>query len=221
MNRKNSPAIALFGIMLAVSFLVNARAADSPNLSQPSRRGTSKGSANGVSKNEMDQLVDFLLKNGTDNHIGEKFTNIMGGSPSLVKQGLIMKERHGKDISQLVCQLAYVESSTAEATDGKRPLCIYLTNVKGSGHDEERQLFRVDLDGHLEKAVIARAKRDDDGRDIPGSATPLDQDIDSSETKKAFAAQMVQVRAWLKKQKLSAKAAAPADDVAAPIQTAP
>ncbi len=229
MDRTDRSVIALMGIMMAVSFLVNARAAETPNFNQASKKTDLKDSLSDR-KSEMDQLVDLLLKNGDEFNFKEHIAaaiGLPGPMPSKVAT-VVKKERtveHGFDSFARLCYLVYENPSEASAQGGKRPVCVYLRKHVVSGYDDADLYFRVNLDGRLEKVVTVQSKRDVDGKAVGGSAIPSEQDIESSESKKSFATEMAEMRKWLKAQRiLLAKANATKPNEAAGsdhTQTAP
>jgi len=206
--------------MIAVSLHVNANSAQKPDVNQVSSKTELKDSVSGT-RNDISQLVDFLLKNGDDFLFKEHFAPVLGlPGPTPSKKAIVVAEdrkaEHGFDSFGRACYLVY--DKTTDADQGvKHPVCIYLRRHVVSGFDDDDRYFRVNLDGKLEKIVMIRGKRDINGKAILGSGVPSDQDIESSEPKKEFAAEMTAMKKWLKVQQklLLAKAPAPAASAAA------
>jgi hypothetical protein len=199
---------SLLGSMLAVAPLVNSQENVSPKINPPSP----------ASKNDIAQLVDFLLKNGEENPFKEYLAPVVGlPGPMPAKGQTISEEHHGKDKDVHECYVVYEPPSDATGSQSQHPVCLYLHRRKVSGHDDESQYFRINLKGQLDKVVMILAKRDDNGNPVPGSGSAHDQDIASSESKKEFAAEMIAMRKWLKTQQklLLAKATAPAASASA------
>jgi hypothetical protein len=198
---------SLLGSMLAVTPLVNGQENSTPKINSP------------ASKNDIAQLIDVLLKSGEDSLVKEHLAPAIGlPGPMPVKSQTISDEHHGRDLNGHECFLVYKQSEDATGSQSKRPFCIYLHRHKISGHDDESQYFRINLDGQLDKVVMILGKRDDDGKIVPGAGIARDQDIESSESKKEFAVEMAGMKKWLKTQQklLAAKSASPAASATAP-----
>ena len=200
MDRKIGSAIMLTGIMIAVSHPVNANAAESAS---PNRRANTDGLRDSVSDNKSDisTLVDYLQKHGDEWLIKEHLAPVLGlPGPMPSRMATFSNEdhstSHGFDHLARVCILVY-ENTPAS----KQPRCIYLEKHLVTGYDDETRYYRISLEGKLEKAIVSRGKRDAMGKPVIGSGVASDQDINSIETRKAFAAEMAAMRKWLKAQK--------------------
>jgi hypothetical protein len=150
-----------------------------------------------------------MMRNGIDSRYGENLApsvGLPGARP--VKGNNIRSKKFDKKRGGLDCAVVYEESAEETAYDGKRPVCIFLETMKTSGQDGEGLFYRLSLDGHLERVIHKRFKFGDDGKAVRGSAVDNDEDINSPEVKKALAAEMADLRQWLKQQqKVVAKAA--------------
>lgn len=190
----------LLRIMLGAFFVVNASAKELPTPNHQPAKADLKDSVKDTTKNELSQLISLLLKTGKDGQIPENVAPDVGLPGSRPAKGVVIKDTS--------CVLVYEQSSDS-ANDGKRPLCILLSKHRQSGLDTEREFYNVNLDGQLERFLFQRGKVDEQGRPVQGSSIQSYPDINSSEVKKAFAAEMREVRAWLRQQmKVAAKTAA-------------
>lgn len=181
---------------------VKTQAADLPNVNPAARKTDLKGSAkDNAAKKDLAQIIDFMMKNGNDIRIGENLAPVIGLPRSMpAKSKNIRNKINGKERDALNCAVIYEETDDSSASGGKKPVCIYLMKVTESPRFQDAQYFRINLDGRLEKVVTNRAKKDDDGKIIPGSGIALDDDLDSSAVRKTFAAEMREVKAWLMAQ---------------------
>jgi hypothetical protein len=214
--------IALVVSMLALIPVVNTFAEGTPT-----PKADLKDSVKDSDKKDLAQLIDFLLKNGNDVQIGEDLglaIGLPGARPA--KSKAVRNKINGKDRDALNCALIYEETTDASVPGSKKPTCIYLMKVADSPRIKVSQFFRINLNGQLERVITNRAKRDDEGKIIPGAGVELDDDKDSSAVRKTYTAELHEVRAWLKQQlKLAAKtttasAAKPEDAVRASAETA-
>lgn len=179
---------------------VKTRAADLPNVSHGTRKVDSKDSAKDTG-NEFKQLVDLVMTNGLDSRYGENFAPHVGLPGARPAKGKNIRSRKiYKDRGGLNCAVVYEESSEETQYPGKRPICIFLEVSKISGQDSTGRYYRLSLDGRLEKVLTTSGKNDENGKPVRGSAVSTDEDINSPEVKKAFAAEMADVRQWLKQQ---------------------
>lgn len=200
MRRPATAAILLASIVVFPA-AVKTRAADLPNVSQAARKADLKDSVKDT-KNEFKQIVDFMMRNGIDGHYGENLApavGLPGARP--VKGDNIRSKKFDKKRGGLNCSVVYEESPEATEYGGKRPICIFLSTAKLSGQESEGRYYKLSLDGHLERVALVRDKRDENGKGVRGSAVWTDVDVNSPEVKKAFAAEMADVRQWLKQQK--------------------
>lgn len=203
------PTVTLLFLASIAAFpaAVKTRAADLPNPRAGSRKTDLKDSVKDT-KNEFKQIVDFMMQNGQDSQYKESMAPVLGlPGARPVKGDNIRSKKFDKKRGGLNCAVAYEESPEAAEYAGKRPICIVLEVPKLSGQEQENRYYRLNLDGQLEKAVLSRYKRDENGKVIRGSAVNTDEDINSPEVKKALAAEMADVRQWLKQQKKVAKKA--------------
>jgi len=199
---------SVLGSMLAVTTLVNGQENASPKINSPAV----------TSKDDLAQLIDFLLKNGDESSFKSHLAPAIGLPSAMpVKVETISEVQHGKDKSLHECYLVYEQTPNDSLTQGKRPVCLYIKRQTTSGHDDEAKFFRISLEGQLEKVVMILSKRDNDGKIIPGGSVAREQDIESSETKKEFAAEMSATKKWLKTQQklLAARSTSPAASAAA------
>lgn len=192
---------------------VKTRSADLPNVSPDSSKSNLKDSVKDT-KNEFAKLVDFMMAQGQDARFGENIAPVIGlpgARPTKgdnIRSRKVYKERGG-----LNCSVVYEESPEATEYGGKRPICIVLEVSKRSTQDTEGKFYRLSLNGQLEQVIHAHGKIDENGKAVRGSAVNTTADINSPEVKKAFAAEMADVRQWLKqqqKQKVASKKDAPA-----------
>lgn len=226
------PTVAILFVASIAAFpaAVKTRAADLPNVSPDSRKADLKDSVKD-NKNEFKQIVDLLMRNGLDSRFGDNLAPVVGlPGARPIKGDNVRSKKSGKNRGSLNCAIAYEESSEAAEYDGKRPIYIFLQTRKVMGQDSESRYYRLDLDGRLEKVTLMRGKNGEDGKAIRGSGINTDEDINSPAVKKAFAAEMADVRQWLKQQKKiiakkstasAAKSGAMAAASAAPAQATP
>lgn len=218
----NRPTVAILFIASIVVFpaTVKTRAADLPSVSPDSRKADLKDSVKD-NKNEFKQLVDVMMRNGLDIRYSENFgpaIGLPGARPA--KSDNIRSKKFDKKRGGLNCTVVYEESPEATEYAGKRPICIVLEVPKLSEQGSENRYYRLSLDGQLEKVLLSRLKRDENGKVIRGSATGTDEDINSPEVKKALAAEMADVRQWLKQQKKIIAKKAPANAAKSPAMAA-
>ncbi len=226
------PTVALLFVASIAAFpaAVKTHAADLPNVSPNSRKADLKDSVKDT-QNEFKQIVDFMMRNGIDSRYGENLGPVVGLPGARPAKGNNIRSReYGKERGLLNCDVAYDESPEATEYDGKRPICVFVQTSKVSGQNKESRYFRLSLDGRLERVILGRSKLDENGKGIRGSAVNTDEDINSPEVKKALAAEMADLRQWLKQQKKlvakkatasAAKSGAVATAAAAPAQATP
>ena len=200
-------AFALLMSMLTAISPVNGQENDALPHDQALKKREVTRPINNANK-DIPDLTDLLMKTGEDDEIKEHLAPAIGlPGPMPVKVRIISKKYSGKNLSEHECILAYEISST---TESKRPFCIYLHKHKILGQDDESQYFLMNLDGHLEKIVTIRSRRDDEGKNIRGSGIPFDQTADSPEAIKMFTAEMARLTKWLHTQrKVSLRSARP------------
>lgn len=212
MKRPTTRAIFIASIVVFPT-AVKTRAADLPKVSEATRKTDLNDSVKDDAKKDLAQLIGYMMKNGLDGKIGENLAPAIGlPGPMPMKAQSIREKISGKERNALNCAVIYEESAGAPGADGKKPTCVYLMRVTDSPRVKDSQYFRVNLDGQLEKVVTQRIKKDDDGKIIPGSGVVLDDDMESSAVRKAYTAEMRELKAWLKAQlkaqkKLEAKKA--------------
>lgn len=199
--------IAIAVSMLALAPVVNTFAAEKQAVNR-STKSDLKDSVKDTDKKDLAQLLDVMMKVGREGRMGENLAPVIGlPGPLPMKAANIRNIYQGKDRDALNCLLIYEEVADSSASAGKRPMCIYLMKITESPQFQDAQYFRISLDGKLEKVVTNRGKKDDNGQLIRGSGTPSDDDIDSAVVRKTYAAEMRELKAWLKtQQKLLAKA---------------
>jgi hypothetical protein len=158
-------------------------------------------SSNGPS--EVTQLIEALLKNGADGNIGKNLAPVIGlPKPMPMKQQEIVMSERASDFERRACFVIYENiAGPAQDPDEKRPVCAYILKSKREGTNHQVRYFRIDLTGKLEKAILSRSKIDSNGKGVRGSGVKTDLDIESSEVKKNFEAEMkFWLKDWLKKQ---------------------
>jgi hypothetical protein len=205
---KRTTAAAIFVTSIVVfPTAVKTRAADLPNVSPASRKTDLKDSVKDNAKKDLTQLIDFLMKHGLDGKIGENLAPVIGlPGPMPMKGQTIRNNISGKERNALNCTVIYEETADPSVPNGKKPSCVYLVKITESPRVKDSQYFRINLDGRLERVLTSRGKKDDSGALIPGSGVALDDDLESSAVRKTFAAEMRELKAWLKvQQKLVAK----------------
>lgn len=193
------PTAALLFVASIAAFPATVKAQKTPP--PDSRKAELKDSVKD-NKNEFAQIVDFMMRNGQDSRYGENLgpaVGLPGARP--VKGDNIRSKKFDKKRGGLNCSVAYEESPEATEYEGKRPICVFLEVPKPSGQESETRYYRLSLDGQLENVRLIRGKRDENGKAIRGSAIWTDEDVNSPEVKKAFEAEMADVRQWLKQQK--------------------
>lgn len=228
--RRPTATLLFVASIAAFSPAVKTRAADLPNVSPDSRKADLKDSVKD-NKSEFKQIVDFVMQNGLDIRYGENFGPVLGlPGARPAKSDNVRSKKFDKKRGGLNCTVVYEESPEAAEYAGKRPICIVLEVGKLSGQGSENRYYRLSLDGQLEKVLLSRIKRDENGKVIRGSGVGTDEDVNSPEVKKAFAAEMADVRQWLKQQKKiiakkstasAGKSGAMAAASAAPAQATP
>lgn len=179
---------------------VKARSTDLPNVSHAKLKSDLKDSLKD-NKNEIAQLVDHMMKHGQDSRYGDVIAPAVGlPGPSRMKGDNIRSKKFDKKRGGLNCSVIIEESPDATSHEGNRPVCIFLEVPKVSGEDRVMRFYRVNLDGKLERVIVMRSKNGEDGKIIPGSTVNSEEDINSPAVKEAFAAEMADVRQWLKQQ---------------------
>jgi hypothetical protein len=221
MNRPVATALFVASIVLFPA-AVKTRAADLASGSKSDLKDSVKDM-----QDEFKQIVDYMMRNGADASYGEGLAQVLGlpGARPL-KGHNIRSKKSDKNHVGLNCGVAYEESSEATTYGGRRPICIFLQTMKISGQDVESWHYRLNLDGHLERAILSHSKNDESGHIVTGSAVDTNGDINSPEVKKALASELADLRQWLKQQtKVVAKTATastakPEDAVRASAETA-
>ena len=139
------------------------------------------------------------MKTGIDDKVGSNLAPVIGlpkAMPMKLRETVVSAKNKDTDIRS--CLVVIGEDT--------RPICVYMIRSKKSGRDHRAQYFRINLDGKLEKAVSSQGKNDENDKAIKGSGVKFEQDIDSSEVKKAFDAEMSYwLKDWLKKEQKAAK----------------
>lgn len=209
---KRTTAAAIFVTSIVVfPAAVKSQPADLPNVSPASRKTDLKDSVKDDAKKDLAQLIDFMMKNGNDLKIGENLAPVIGLPGAMpAKSKSVRDKSQGKERNALNCLVIYEETADASTSEGKKPTCVYLMKVTESPRVKNSQYFRVNLDGRLERVLTSRTRKDDNGAIIPGSGVALDDDLESSAVRKSYAAEMRELKAWLKVQikaqkKLAAK----------------
>ncbi len=206
-NFKKS-AVALALSIAAMPGLVNGQAQSLTSVNQdkspskPDLKDTVKDARAGAAL-----LIATVLKTGGDFNIGPNLAEVLGlpkPMPSKVQE--IVTSRQGRDLEASGCYVVYEnpESSVPEAAE-KKAICAYIVKIKRKGLDKQMRYFRIDLNGKLEKVILSQSKLDDAGKGVSGSGVKTDQDIDSSEVRKTFEAEMkFWLKDWLKKEQKNA-----------------
>lgn len=182
---------------------VKALASDPPSVSSGAPKAGQKSPAE---DNEFNQIVDLMMQNGLDSRYGDNLApniGLPGARP--VKGRNIRSKKVDANRGSLNCAVAYERMENGD----RRPLYIFLQVAKQSGQDAEVRYYRLNLDGQLEKVTLIRSKRDKDGKGVRGSGTATDENLTSPEVKKNFAAEMADVRQWLRRQTEPAHEEAP------------
>lgn len=147
-------------------------------------------------------VIERVLRSGTEGSFGSNIAPVIGLPKSMPHKGesVVLRENG----SELDARLFYVvfERPDSDASGTMTPICAYIARLTRSGTDENNRYFRVNLAGELEKVVQMQGKRGTDGKPIKGSGVKFDQDINSSEVKKAFEAEFKYwTKDWLKARK--------------------
>jgi hypothetical protein len=221
MNRPTGAALFVASIVLFPA-AVKTRAADLAPASKSDLKDSVKDT-----QDEFKQIVDYMMRNGADSRFGGSLAPVLGfPGTTPVKGHNIRSKKVDAKRGGLNCAVAYEESSETTTYDGKHPICLFLNTVKISGQDTTARFYRLTLDGRLERVILQRGKNDADGKPVPDSGVITNEDVNSPEIKKGLAAEMADLRQWLKQQlKLAAKtttasAAKPEDAVRASAETA-
>lgn len=198
------------GLALSMSVMPNLVNAQSPSLTSINNANSSTTSELKDSAKEsrpgFAELIEAVLRTGADGNVGINLAPVIGlpkPMPYKTQQALISK--HDKDQETRAYYVIYENTeSTASKAAEKQAICAYIVRVKRSGLDRQMRYFRTDLNGKLEKVVLSESKLDDAGKGVLGSGVATDQDIDSSEVKKTFEAEMkFWLKDWLKKEQKS------------------
>lgn len=202
-------SIVATAIMMAVPFLVNARAAETPNFNQRSHKG-------GL-KTDFSRIIEMLKNTGETDRMKPGLAELIGltGEPPVKGRD----NDTGREYRE--CSMVYPDDSDgATPAEAKTPVCVYFNRRIDSGHDGESHWYRVSMSGKLEKAVIHYNKTDEDDKSVPGSDVIVPEDINSPKVQKAFRTEM---DFWLKnsqKEKPGAKSDA-AGNIPTPAAAAP
>ena len=192
-------SITLSGIMMVMSYVVNAQAADSPNFNQTLHKGKTKTTKS--DRNEFSRIVEMIMTTGGTDRLKPGLAELIGlkGEPPV--KGLDNSTPHADGREYRECSAVYAENIDDKSDSDKRhPICIYFNKMVSSGHNVESHWYRVTLDGKLEKAVIHYNKLDDNNEGIPGADSTVIEDIDSPKVQKSFKSELA---FWLKKQKMT------------------
>lgn len=203
-----APAIVLALSIAASPGLVNGQPSSltsvnpDNNSNEPELKDSVKEQKAGIA-----QLIAAVFKAGTDEKVGHNLAPVIGLPNSMpTKDVEIVISPRDSDLEKRGCFVVYenIESATSEAVE-KRPVCAYIVKTKRAGRDTATRYFRIDLNGKLEKVVLSQGKFDENGKVVRGSGVKFDQDIESTEVKKAFEAEMkFWLKDWLKKEQLNA-----------------
>lgn len=204
-------AIFVFSIV-AIHNTVKTHAADLPNVSQTSPADTLKDSIKDTAKKDLAQVIEYMMQNGADGKVDKNLAPEIGLSgPMPMKAANIRTKKDGDNREALNCTVFYEVTPGDSGADDKKPTCMYLMKVTEGKSVKDHQWFRVNLDGKLEKVVTSRVQKDESGAVVRGSGVTIQDDMDSPTVQKTFAAEMREVKIWLKAQKkLAAKKASPA-----------
>ena len=151
-----------------------------------------------LGKSDFSRLVALVMTSGDEAKFANGIAQAVGLPNEMPARGEVeIVSSEGKDIDQRDCSVVY----EPDESDGKRPVCVYISRAKRFGRTSTTQYFKVSLDGQLEKAVTLSLKRDDDGNLLREGRSKSVEDIDSPEIKKAFKTELgFWVKDWLKKQ---------------------
>lgn len=159
-------------------------------------------STEAASKQVITALVDYLLKNGNDDHIGKNLAVVIGlPRPAPIKTQIIEEQEDLKAGTRTVLEaaLVYEVPPGYPKVHGNRPLSIYILTVNTAGRDTHSLFFRVNLNGLPERAVASDAKDDELALPVRGSGVTFERDLSSKETRKSYDAAMERIRNWLAK----------------------
>ena len=195
-----------FALLLSMSALPNLVNALPPSLTSVNKDNSSRKNESATSANKaaVARLFEVMLASGADSSIANNLAPIIGLPNAMpIKAREIVTSENGKDEERRACYVVYenAEGKGAVLVE-KHAVCAYFLKSKRSGHDPQTRYFRIDLTGKLEKVVLSQLKYDDTGKVIRGSGVKFDQDIESSEVKKTFEAEMkFWLKDWLKKER--------------------
>ena len=192
----NRSAIALFLSIVAVASAVKAQESNLPSFKNDEDQHASPvKDAVADHQTDFSQLIEMLTTSGDDTKIPLGIAQVVGLPEEMpAKSNLAVISQHGIDRDERECLVVYEPVEN----EGKRAVCVYLRRAKRLGHESQSRYYRVDLNGHLDKVVTLYNKRDDSGKLLPEGRSKTDDDIDSPEIKKSFAAEMSY---WLRTQK--------------------
>jgi hypothetical protein len=200
-NKRTRVVSALALSIAALLPLVNARAQSLTSVN------TSKRTANSSKKlKDLPRLIEVLLTKGVNSAIGSNLAPAIGLEKSFsTKTQEIVLSQNENELDARSCFVVLADSS---GVDTPTPMCLFIRRTKRASGEQHSKYFKVSLLGKLEKAVVTSGKIDEKtGRGIAGSGAQAEQDIESSDIKKEFDAEMAYwLKDWLKKeQKADAK----------------
>jgi hypothetical protein len=181
----------------ALLLLVNGRAQSltSVNLG----KSPTKSAKN--TKNELERLIQILLERGADKKVSNIMAPVLGlEKPSNVKQHDVTLKHDENNFDGRSCFIVFTDD------EQKSPMCLFVKRARQTADSAESKYFKVSIAGKLENAIVWAGKKTAAGA-VPGSGVKTEQDIESSEVKKEFDAEMAYwLKDWLKKeQKADAK----------------
>ncbi len=193
--RKIVPSLALSIAALLVSVNAEAQPLSSVNRSKSADKSAKS------SKDELDRLIQTLLRLGDAKTISDTMAPIIGlKKSSKVRQQDVIVRQDKRSGDMRTCFVVISND------DDKSPMCLFVKRSRQTMSDSESKYFRVNLSGELEDALTWTGKKGATGG-IRGSGAKTQQDIASPVVKKEFEAEMAfWLKDWLKReQKAHAK----------------
>jgi hypothetical protein len=181
------------------AFAVNARSENlsSVNKNKSDNASVLKDSVKDTST-ELPRLIDMVMAKGNDSKLPEHLAHAVGLAGEVPVKDIGIKGQIGRR-----CLIAYDKTgASGSAAPQIHPVCLYLATQTRTKSEGQARIFRISLDGKLEKSVLIKGKYDAAGKAIPGSGGKVDQDVNSAAIKDAFAIEMrFWLKDWLKNQK--------------------
>lgn len=189
-----------FAVIAVLSIAGTARAVNAPSQNLSSVNKDKNDSAEalkdspGEEKSGVTELSRVVLHDGKSARFPEHLAAAVGFPAGASDKDVAVNGKVGR-----LCSVAYEPEGSARAVP--KPLGVYLRTLSKTGRELHGYVFRVGLDGKLEKALRAEGKYDADGKLVSGSGAYLPCDVDSKETRLAFDAEMAfWLKDWLRKR---------------------